>query len=68
MATATTLGFARMGANRELKKALEAYWAGRTTAAELLAAAKSGGRTGTFSSPPAWTPSPAEISPCTITS
>ena len=32
---ATSLGFPRMGANRELKKALEAYWRGATTAAEL---------------------------------
>lgn len=40
MAQATSLGFARIGANRELKKATEAYWAGRTSAEELLAAAQ----------------------------
>lgn len=32
-----TLGFPRMGAQRELKKALEAYWAGKGTREELLA-------------------------------
>jgi 5-methyltetrahydropteroyltriglutamate--homocysteine methyltransferase len=31
----TVLGYPRIGARRELKKATEAYWAGRTTAAEL---------------------------------
>ena len=36
---ATSLGFPRMGANRELKKALEAYWRGATTAAELAGVA-----------------------------
>lgn len=30
------LGFPRMGANRELKRALESFWAGKTTEAELL--------------------------------
>jgi 5-methyltetrahydropteroyltriglutamate--homocysteine methyltransferase len=34
------LGFPRIGAKRELKKALEAYWSGKGTAAELLAAGK----------------------------
>lgn len=33
------LGFPRIGANRELKKALEAYWKGRLSAARLQAAA-----------------------------
>jgi 5-methyltetrahydropteroyltriglutamate--homocysteine methyltransferase len=32
---ATNLGFPRIGANRELKKSLEAYWAGDISAAEL---------------------------------
>ncbi|MCP9464329.1 MAG: 5-methyltetrahydropteroyltriglutamate--homocysteine S-methyltransferase [Nitrospira sp.] len=32
---ATCLGYPRIGASRELKKALEAYWAGRRTADEL---------------------------------
>jgi 5-methyltetrahydropteroyltriglutamate--homocysteine methyltransferase len=32
---ATSLGFPRMGPYRELKKALEAYWRGATTAGEL---------------------------------
>jgi 5-methyltetrahydropteroyltriglutamate--homocysteine methyltransferase len=34
------LGFPRIGLRRELKKALESYWAGRSTAAELLDAGK----------------------------
>ena len=33
------LGFPRIGARRELKKALEAFWAGKTTKDELLAVA-----------------------------
>jgi 5-methyltetrahydropteroyltriglutamate--homocysteine methyltransferase len=32
---ASNLGFPRMGANRELKKSLESYWAGEMPAAEL---------------------------------
>ncbi|GAA4672503.1 5-methyltetrahydropteroyltriglutamate--homocysteine S-methyltransferase [Streptomyces chumphonensis] len=32
---ATVYGYPRQGANRELKKAIEGYWRGRTTAAEL---------------------------------
>ena len=39
MATAINLGFARMGANRQLKKALEAFWAGKSSREDLLAAA-----------------------------
>jgi 5-methyltetrahydropteroyltriglutamate--homocysteine methyltransferase len=35
-----TLGYPRIGANRELKRATEAYWAGRLGAAELEAAAR----------------------------
>ncbi|MFW6062379.1 MAG: 5-methyltetrahydropteroyltriglutamate--homocysteine S-methyltransferase, partial [Planctomycetota bacterium] len=31
-----TLGFPRIGAHRELKKALEGYWKGKTSRAELL--------------------------------
>ncbi|MGH9608690.1 MAG: 5-methyltetrahydropteroyltriglutamate--homocysteine S-methyltransferase [Bryobacteraceae bacterium] len=34
--TATNLGFPRMGAHRELKKALEGYWAAKLGEAELL--------------------------------
>ncbi len=34
------LGFPRIGPRRELKKALEAYWSGKGTEAELLATAK----------------------------
>ena len=34
------LGFLRIGAQRELKLALENYWAGRNTEAQLLAVAK----------------------------
>lgn len=32
---ATVLGYPRIGRNRELKRALEAYWSGRTDGAEL---------------------------------
>ncbi len=35
MTVAHTLGFPRIGARRELKFALESYWAGKSTAAEL---------------------------------
>jgi 5-methyltetrahydropteroyltriglutamate--homocysteine methyltransferase len=35
-----TLGFPRMGQNRELKKALEGYWQGNVTQQELLDAAR----------------------------
>lgn len=38
--TATTLGFSRMGRNRELKKALERHWSGKSKAAELLDVAR----------------------------
>jgi 5-methyltetrahydropteroyltriglutamate--homocysteine methyltransferase len=40
MATAINLGFARIGKNRELKKAVEAYWAGNSSRENLLAAAR----------------------------
>ena len=36
---ATVLGYPRIGPRRELKSAVEAYWAGRSSRAELLAAA-----------------------------
>jgi 5-methyltetrahydropteroyltriglutamate--homocysteine methyltransferase len=36
MATATNLGYPRIGARRELKKALESYWSGRMSEGELL--------------------------------
>ena len=36
---ATILGYPRIGPNRELKRAVEAYWAGRIDAAELAARA-----------------------------
>jgi 5-methyltetrahydropteroyltriglutamate--homocysteine methyltransferase len=39
MARTAVLGFPRIGANRELKRALENYWAGRGTPAELQATA-----------------------------
>ncbi|MBE8207789.1 hypothetical protein IQA92_17040, partial [Leptospira borgpetersenii serovar Ballum] len=32
-----TLGFPRVGLRRELKKAQESYWAGKSTREELLA-------------------------------
>ncbi len=37
--TGTILGYPRIGPRRELKKALESFWAGRTTADELEATA-----------------------------
>ncbi len=39
MAKAANLGFPRIGARRELKRALDAHWAGRLSAAELAAEA-----------------------------
>jgi 5-methyltetrahydropteroyltriglutamate--homocysteine methyltransferase len=36
MAIATIPGYPRIGKNRELKKALEGYWSGKTTEADLL--------------------------------
>ncbi len=39
MATATNLGFPRIGPNRELKWAVEAYWAGKIDENDLLARA-----------------------------
>ncbi|OSM51169.1 hypothetical protein WH06_18115 [Aeromonas salmonicida subsp. salmonicida] len=41
MTRAHTLGFPRIGAKRELKFALESYWRGETTQAELIATGKS---------------------------
>jgi 5-methyltetrahydropteroyltriglutamate--homocysteine methyltransferase len=40
MALATNLGFSRIGAKRELKKATESYWKGDISQADLLAAGK----------------------------
>ncbi|MCH8836640.1 MAG: 5-methyltetrahydropteroyltriglutamate--homocysteine S-methyltransferase [Candidatus Marinimicrobia bacterium] len=40
MVYATNLGYPRIGPKRELKKALEAYWRGRATSAELLETAR----------------------------
>ncbi|GJL85836.1 MAG: 5-methyltetrahydropteroyltriglutamate--homocysteine methyltransferase [Micavibrio sp.] len=40
MVLATNLGFPRIGANRELKKATESYWKGKTTQDKLLATGK----------------------------
>lgn len=40
MALATNLGFPRIGANRELKKAVESFWKGETSLEQLQAAAK----------------------------
>ncbi|KAJ3342661.1 methionine-synthesizing 5- methyltetrahydropteroyltriglutamate--homocysteine methyltransferase [Gonapodya sp. JEL0774] len=39
MVTATNLGFPRIGANRELKKLVESYWASKVDAAALLTGA-----------------------------
>jgi 5-methyltetrahydropteroyltriglutamate--homocysteine methyltransferase len=41
MAIASNLGFPRIGPARELKHALESHWAGRSTADELMATARS---------------------------
>ena len=41
MATTANLGFPRIGAQRELKKALESYWKGDLAVDALMAAAKS---------------------------
>ncbi|EKM80147.1 hypothetical protein AGABI1DRAFT_113354 [Agaricus bisporus var. burnettii JB137-S8] len=35
MVLSSVLGFPRIGANREIKKAVEAYWAGKTSAEDL---------------------------------
>ncbi|MEF8797278.1 MAG: 5-methyltetrahydropteroyltriglutamate--homocysteine S-methyltransferase, partial [Salinivenus sp.] len=40
MATATNLGFPRIGAHRELKRAVEGYWNGDLTKDELLESAR----------------------------
>lgn len=40
MAIATNLGFPRIGAHRELKKALEKYWKGESQADDLMTVAK----------------------------
>ncbi|KAI0884984.1 cobalamin-independent methionine synthase [Annulohypoxylon maeteangense] len=40
MVQSAILGFPRMGVNRDLKKATEAYWAGNISQADLLAEAK----------------------------
>jgi len=39
MTIASNLGFPRIGPNRELKRALEEHWAGRSSAAELASSA-----------------------------
>ncbi|KAI0268389.1 cobalamin-independent methionine synthase [Gloeopeniophorella convolvens] len=39
MVASAVLGFPRIGANREVKKAVEAYWAGKITADQLTQAA-----------------------------
>ncbi|KAG2077322.1 cobalamin-independent methionine synthase [Suillus decipiens] len=36
MVSSSVLGFPRIGANREVKKAVEAYWAGKISAEDLL--------------------------------
>ncbi|SCU89107.1 LAMI_0D12420g1_1 [Lachancea mirantina] len=40
MVQSSVLGFPRIGANRELKKATEAYWQGKTSAEDLLQVGK----------------------------
>lgn len=40
MVLSSVLGFPRIGANRELKKATEAYWSGKITAEELFKVGK----------------------------
>jgi 5-methyltetrahydropteroyltriglutamate--homocysteine methyltransferase len=39
MAIATNLGFPRIGRNRELKKAVETFWAGKSSAEDLMKSA-----------------------------
>jgi 5-methyltetrahydropteroyltriglutamate--homocysteine methyltransferase len=39
MAIATNLGFPRIGGNRELKKAVETFWAGKSSAEDLMKSA-----------------------------
>lgn len=34
--TTATIGYPRIGLNREMKKALEAYWSGKSSLDELL--------------------------------
>ena len=36
----STIGYPRIGPNREVKKALESYWAGKSTKEALLATAR----------------------------
>lgn len=38
--TTATIGFPRIGPNREMKKALESFWAGKSSEAELVAVAR----------------------------
>ena len=45
MAIATVPGYPRIGANRELKWALEGYWSGKHTAADLARTAREVRRT-----------------------
>ncbi len=40
MTTAMNLGFSRIGAHRELKRALESFWSGKSTADALLESAR----------------------------
>ncbi|MCH8878554.1 MAG: hypothetical protein IID34_01570, partial [Planctomycetes bacterium] len=40
MVLPTNLGFPRIGPDRELKKAVEAFWAGKSNSDELLATAR----------------------------
>jgi 5-methyltetrahydropteroyltriglutamate--homocysteine methyltransferase len=40
MTIATILGFSRMGPHRDLKRALERFWAQKSDAGELLATAR----------------------------
>ncbi|KAK9759493.1 methionine-synthesizing 5- methyltetrahydropteroyltriglutamate--homocysteine methyltransferase, partial [Basidiobolus ranarum] len=40
MVYSSNLGFPRVGANRELKKLIESYWAGKVTQEALLQGAK----------------------------
>jgi 5-methyltetrahydropteroyltriglutamate--homocysteine methyltransferase len=40
MALSANLGFPRMGVHRELKRALESYWSGKMSAAELFSVGK----------------------------
>ncbi len=68
MTIATNLGFSRMGRHRELKKALERFWAKKCDAPELLSIARAARPTGSSSKRPGSPRSRATTSLCTTRS